>query len=110
MSDKLVITKEREDFSNISICGEVDLCTSKDLQNTLEYIVGNSNSSLRIDCSRLNYIDSAGLNVLVNVVKQMKQTDMERGIHLVNMKKNIRNLFTITGVDKAFVMDTDHTF
>lgn len=84
----------------VYISGEVDIYTSRMLKEKLGSLAENGQSDLTLECSELNYIDSAGLGILVGILKKIKQQGRE--IHIVGLKDNIKKLFTITGLDKLF--------
>lgn len=101
MKSQFVITREREDYSYMSISGEIDVSSVENFKNILDYIIGVTCCNLKIDCSKLNYIDSTGLNVLVKAMKKMKLQN--RTIQLHNLRKHIQNLFQVTGLESLFV-------
>lgn len=53
-----------------------------------------------LDFQELDYISSAGLAVLLGVLKRLKSTG--NTITVINMQKHIRELFTIAGFDFLF--------
>jgi anti-anti-sigma factor len=53
-----------------------------------------------VDCSRLEYISSAGLGVLLKVQKRLMAT--EDGLALVGLNNHIRDVFRYAGLDKVF--------
>lgn len=104
MSSELSFSKEMiGDVVIISISGEVDIYTAQKLKNELYGAIDSNVKSLKIDCCDLNYIDSTGLGIFVGVLKKAKKN--KKNIHIINSKENIRKLFTITGLDKLFIME-----
>lgn len=90
-------------YVKLSLQGEVDIFTSQKLKERLYNIIDTSVKDIVIDCLGLNYIDSTGLGIFVGALKKAKQHD--KTIKLVNLKDNIKKLFTITGLDKIFIME-----
>lgn len=104
MSSELNFTEENlSDAVKIYISGEVDIYTSQKLKEKLYDIVDSNKKDLKIDCKELNYIDSTGLGIFVGALKKAKQYG--KNIHIINPKENIKKLFTITGLDKLFIID-----
>jgi len=104
MSSELRFAEEKTgDVIKITLSGEVDIYTSQSLKDKLYNIIDANRSDLRIDCKDLNYIDSTGLGIFVGTLKKSKQYG--KNIYIVNLKDNIKKLFTITGLDKLFIIE-----
>ena len=104
MSSELNFRQEQlDDCVKIYISGEVDIYTSQNLKDKLYSIVDSLQMDLKIDCKELNYIDSTGLGIFVGALKKAKQYNKK--IFLLNLKDNIKKLFTITGLDKIFIIE-----
>lgn len=58
-----------------------------------------------IDLSRLEYISSAGLGVLLRTQKRLLQAG--GGLHLVKASRHIRNIFHYSGFDRIFKIEND---
>lgn len=84
----------------ISICGELDILTTRYFNDVLESILDTADADIIIDCEKLIYIDSWGINTLVRALQRMKQKEL--GIRLVNLRKDVRKLFEITHLDYPF--------
>lgn len=56
-----------------------------------------------IDLSRLEYISSAGLGVLLRTQKRIQQSG--RGLRLVRPTRHIRNIFHYSGFDRIFEIE-----
>jgi len=102
MNSNLEIVVKAEDFSNVSFIGDIDILTSKCVDDFLENVIENYKTNLTIDCEKLTYIDSCGMNILVRALERMKQCDT--GIYLVNMNRSIKRLFEISGLDNEFLL------
>lgn len=53
-----------------------------------------------VDCSRLDYISSAGLGVLL--AAQKKLSERGKALRLKNVKPHIRDVFHFSGFDQIF--------
>ena len=77
--------------------GRIDTVTAPEFRTEVtDNIEGMS--ALVIDCSKLNYISSAGLRVLMSAHKEMAQKD---GMKLVNVQPIIMEIFEVTGLDEV---------
>lgn len=90
----MTITKT-QNGSNLEIAleGRLDTNTApqldKELRDSME-----SARSLTLDFSKLNYISSAGLRVLLTAHKEMAQKD---GMKVKGANRTIRDVFDVTG-------------
>lgn len=88
---------------HIAISGEIDLFAAPDFKSRLYEAVGEGNSDVVLDCSGLSYIDSTGLGILLGALKRVRQNNQQ--VYVRNLKDNIRKLFRITGLDRAFNLE-----
>mgnify|MGYP001380936152 FL=1 len=98
--DLKMIEEVLSDYVKITLNGEIDIYTSNELKEKLYNIVDTNKKDLIIDCKELDYIDSTGLGIFVGALKKAKQ--YEKKVVIINLKDNIKKLFTITGLDKVF--------
>ncbi|HOQ01064.1 MAG TPA: STAS domain-containing protein [Acetivibrio clariflavus] len=98
--DLKMIEEVLSDSVKITLNGEIDIYTSNELKEKLYNIVDTNKKDLIIDCKELDYIDSTGLGIFVGALKKAKQ--YEKKVVIINLKDNIKKLFTITGLDKVF--------
>lgn len=104
MTSVLEINEEvNEGFVKINVSGEVDIYTSQKLKDKLYFCIDEYQKDLKIDCSKLNYIDSTGLGIFVGTLKKAKQ--FGKDIYLTSLKENIKKLILITGLDKLFILE-----
>lgn len=104
MSGELNIREELNgDVSIITLEGEVDIFTSRQLKERLYQIVDTHKNDIKINCEKLDYIDSTGLGILVGTLKRAKQHG--KNVYICCLKDNIKKLFLITGLDKVFIIE-----
>lgn len=85
--------------------GELDHHTADVLRESLEQGVEAGYSRLVVDCSRLEFCDSTGLNVLLGA--RLKAEAAGGGVHLVGMLPVVARVFQITGADAVFTVHDD---
>lgn len=85
--------------------GELDHYTADLLREPLERSVEDGYSRLVVDCSRLAFCDSTGLNVLLGA--RLKAEAAGGGVHLAGMPPVVARVFEITGADAVFTVHPD---
>ncbi|KXZ40770.1 anti-sigma B factor antagonist [Alkalithermobacter thermoalcaliphilus JW-YL-7 = DSM 7308] len=96
------VYKESEKLWIVSLQGEVDIDNASELKEVLMDIA-KEGFDIKIDASKLEYIDSTGLGILIGALKRLKEK--QRDIYISNPKNNVRKLFLITGLDKIFKLE-----
>jgi anti-sigma B factor antagonist len=87
----------------IYLIGEIDIYSAPDFKDSLYGAIGDCKEDVVLECSELTYIDSMGLGIMVAVLKRIRQN--ECNVYINGVKPNVRKLFKITGLDKAFIME-----
>ncbi|GAB2790376.1 STAS domain-containing protein [Streptomyces sp. NPDC054796] len=85
--------------------GELDHHTADLLREPLEQSVEEGYSRLVVDCSRLEFCDSTGLNVLLGA--RLKAEAAGGGVHLAGMLPVVARVFEITGAEAVFTVHDD---
>jgi len=95
---------EEEKSWYVTLSGEVDIYNAPQLKETLLAVIELNEGNTIIDCKDLAYIDSTGLGVLISLLKRVKEYD--GSITITELKPYIGKIFTITGLDKVFNIQT----
>ena len=80
----------------VSVEGRLDAAQAVKAQEFLDQVVGQC----VLDLSKLEYISSAGLGVLLKTHKRLMGSGS--GIKLVNVNHHIHDIFRYSGFDKLF--------
>ncbi|MEU3963763.1 STAS domain-containing protein [Streptomyces buecherae] len=86
----------------VTPAGELDHHTAELLREPLEQCVTDGRSRLVVDCSRLEFCDSTGLNVLLGA--RLKAEAAGGGVHLAGMLPVVARVFEITGAEAVFTV------
>ena len=78
---------------NIALEGRLDTTTAPDLENALKESM-DAAEALILDFSKLDYISSAGLRVLLSAHKAMSKKD---GMKVINVNEIVSEVFDVTG-------------
>ena len=98
----MTITKQQNGNSlTIALEGRLDTMTSPELENELAADMG-SIDSLSMDFSKLDYISSAGLRVLLSAHKAMSK---KGGMVISNVNDVVREVFDVTGFSDILTIE-----
>jgi len=85
----------------VEVSGRVDSDTAPLLREELNEITDADNYKIVMDCSKLEFISSAGMWVLVNVQKRCKR--FNRGeVVLADTPKKVYEILDLAGFDEVF--------
>ncbi|MFC7265458.1 STAS domain-containing protein [Streptomyces lutosisoli] len=98
----LVEVREEGSSAVVTPAGELDHHTADVLREPLDDCLEKGFARLVVDCSRLEFCDSTGLNVLLGA--RLKAEAAGGGIHLTGMQPVVARVFEITGVDAVFTV------
>lgn len=84
----------------VAIAGRLDAAQASRAQEFLDQVV----EQCVIDMSALEYVSSAGLGVLLRTHKRLMSGGS--GVKLVNVSPHINDIFTYSGFDKLFEIET----
>ncbi len=84
----------------MTLTGQLDSTTAVELDAMLKPVLAQADS-LTIDCTRLAYVSSAGLRVLLMASKTMASRE---GMVLTNLTDSVRRIFDVTGMTELFTI------
>ena len=86
---------EQDGRLTIASCGDLDNAAAPEAEKMLSRVYMQDEYDILLDCSRLNYISSKGLRLLINLYKHLRDTG-HRGF-ITKMNKNVREVLHIGG-------------
>ena len=97
--------KELKRVDLVTISGRMDSSTAPELEATLRAINDAGRYRIVLDLSNLEYTSSAGLRVLVSILKNCKRYN--RGdLRLADVPERISNVLEMAGLDVLFKIYT----
>jgi anti-anti-sigma factor len=84
----------------IEVEGTFDFALVHDFR---ESYVNKQNYNFTIDLRKVDYIDSVGLGILLNMLKYLGQPD--QSVKIINALPAVRKVFNICRFDKKFTID-----
>ncbi|WP_394022352.1 STAS domain-containing protein [Anaerococcus martiniensis] len=100
MFDKKIETID--DIQTIKLIGDLDVYSEDEFKSFIDEEI-NPNKDVRIDLKELDYLDSTGLGMFMNIYKMVNENGKE--IKIINAKDNIQKLFKITDLTDLFDME-----
>jgi anti-sigma B factor antagonist len=86
----------------LEVGGEIDVYTAPQLRERLISIVEGGGRRVVVDLSRVEFLDSTGLGVLVGALKRLRGVGGE--LFLVCDQERLLKIFRITGLDRVFTL------
>ena len=97
-----ITTDSKNEVHTIAIDGEVDASSSIFLDDAIGNALEEDWKKLIIDCSKLNYISSAGLGVFMSYLEEINAREIKLVIFGLNEK--VHNVFQILGLDQLLAI------
>ncbi len=93
-----VSTREEGGRVVVAAIGEVDVFTAPQLDAELSRLTGDGRTDLVVDLSRVDFLDSTGLSVLVKTLKRVREADGR--LDVVVTADRVAKVFRLTGLDQ----------
>ena len=101
MTQTPIVTSTRSgDWRVVTVNGEIDVHTGPALRDHLLSAFAQGDAALVVDLSRVSFLDSSGLGVLVTAHKRARTTDGE--LRIAACRPPVATIFQITALDRAF--------
>ncbi|HOO70623.1 MAG TPA: STAS domain-containing protein [Spirochaetota bacterium] len=97
-----VTSADKGDYTVININGNIEMTTMKSLKEMLLEIAASSDKNIAIDFSKVEYLDSSGLGVLLTISKVLKGRGKK--IKLINIPDKIAMVMQLSSV-KTLIED-----
>ena len=80
--------------------GELDTAAAQETEQALQPLLGSEGKDILIDCTRLEYIASSGLRILLSILKQAKAVGSR--VVLKNVNEVVHDVLDLTGFVSLF--------
>ncbi|MCO7226985.1 STAS domain-containing protein [Pleionea sp. CnH1-48] len=105
MSSLDIAFDDSEKYLMVNLSGQLDATTSVRLQTALEEKIAASSQFLIIDAKELSYISSAGLRVLLMVVKKVEP--LKGKLAMCHVKEGVSSIIRMVGFDRFIAVHDD---
>ena len=93
LEDKILVTLE----------GELDTAAADEVNQILQPLYTANGKDVIIDCTKLEYIASSGLRILISILKGAKNGGSR--VVLKNLNEDIKDVFKLTGFINLFELE-----
>lgn len=98
----LEVDETRTPYTVLALQGELDVYSSPQLRDCLVNLLKQGHRKIVIDLDLVDFIDSAGLAVLVGGLKRIRSFDGE--LSIVSRQRNVLRVLEISGLTSVFRM------
>lgn len=102
---KIQIQKNDSGMEHIGLEGELDFHSASDLRSELAKAAERRAAKILIDLQKVNYVDSSGLAVFVELFQKMNRYGGK--LVLFNLTPSVRGVFEISKLDSIFQLAAD---
>ena len=99
------LIQEFEDKYVATLEGELDTNAARDMEKSFQPLYTSNGRNIIIDCTKLEYIASSGLRILISILKGAKMSGSK--VIMRNMYDDIKNVFKLTGFINLFEFEQD---
>ena len=102
------LTEEKTDeWVVICVSGRLDTTNYNVLEKRMMELIDLGNDHILMECSKMDYISSSGLRILLMGLKKISQTKGQ--FLLCGLQENIREIFEISGFTSIFKIFSDQS-
>jgi anti-anti-sigma factor len=89
----------------VRLAGRLDSGAARSAEDGFNAALAGGTPRLAVDMTKLDYISSAGLRVLLVVAKKVQQAKGK--VALFGLSPNVREVFSVSGFDTIFAIQPD---
>ncbi len=93
---------DRDDIQTVRLRGDLDVYSEDEFKTFIDNEI-DTNEDVVIDLAELDYLDSTGLGMFMNIYKALNENG--KTTKIINAKDNIKKLFKITDLTGLFDME-----
>ncbi len=97
-----ISVEQRTSYLLICPAGDVDLSTSRELQQTIRQHMDKKPSRIVVDLAKVPYMDSSGVATLVEAMQLARKQSTK--LVLSAMQPKVRSIFEIARLDRVFTI------
>jgi len=94
----MISSEIKNDTLSITIDGDIEMTTLKQLKNELLELVDSTENNVEIDFSKVDYIDSSGIGVLLTAHKRLKAK--EKNLKLINLTSRLSRILELSSLNE----------
>src|SRR5256714_8650710 len=90
----------KEQLNVLPLEGEIDLHVSPEVAESLRTIIANKPKQVVVDLTKVTYLDSSGLAVLIEGMQNVQEYGGK--FALAGMQESVKHIFEIARLDQVF--------
>lgn len=98
-------TSQQDGLSILTLEGFVDAHTAPQFESAVQTEMDAGRTKIIVDCSKLNYISSAGLGVFMSFIEELREIGGD--IKICGLTPKVKHTFDILGFQDIFDMVDD---
>ncbi len=92
--------KEDQKVVSVIIHGDIEMMTIKEFKEKLFTLGQNIDKDIELDLSKVDYIDSSGVGVLISLMKIQKKK--EKSLKIVKVSPQVMNVLQLSSLSDIF--------
>jgi anti-sigma B factor antagonist len=92
--------QKNNEMVTLSITGDIEMMSIKDFKNQLLDIGQNEDKDIGLDLSKVNYIDSSGVGVLISLLKLQKNKGKK--LKILKVSPKVLNVLKLSSLSDIF--------
>jgi anti-sigma B factor antagonist len=92
--------QKNSDIVTVSVTGDIEMMSIKDFKNQLMDIGQNEDKDIGLDLSKVNYIDSSGVGVLISLLKVQKNKGKK--LKILKVSPKVLNVLKLSSLSDIF--------
>ena len=93
-----ISSMSQNDGTLVAVSGEVDVSNASDLRDELSKALEGPSASIEVELSKVSYIDSTGIGVLVGAAH--RAGELSRTFKVLHPQPNVSRVLGLLGVSK----------
>jgi anti-sigma B factor antagonist len=93
-----ITTHKETEYYTIAVEGDLDASSSIQLDEAISDAVSKNEKKIIVDCTKLDYISSAGLGVFMSYIQDFNNNNIS--LVLCHLSEKVKNVFQILGLDE----------
>ena len=91
------LTRVQDDVAIVDVEGKLDTMTAPNARGEFESLLAEGQRTILFNLTKLDYISSAGLRVLLVLAKELQKGGGK--LHLCSLNDTVREIFEMSGFD-----------
>jgi len=96
-----ILETKKNDFTILALDGRLDTLSSASLDSKLKDLIAKNENKIIIDLTKLNFISSSGLRVLLTIAKNVKSGGK---LALCSLQEHVKEVFDVAGFTMLFAI------